>query len=86
MSFINPITDLNLTHTLDENTRHKISQSQESFEEFFDQFITNIQNKLEHQTNLSLSETEFVMNLLTDVYDNGYETGLEYKEIDDKIE
>lgn len=86
MSFINPITDLNLTYTLDENTRHKISQSQEAFEEFFDQFITGIQNKLEHQTNLSLTETEFVMNLLTDIYDNGYETGLEHKEIDDEIE
>lgn len=85
MSFINPITDLNLTKSLPEKKRYLIANNQNSLEEFWEEFIEKIQNKLEFQKPLNITETEFLQNLLGNIYDNALQNGDEYKEIEKEI-
>ena len=84
MSFINPITDLNLTDSIDSSYRSAISKDNSVLKDYFINFLTNIQIKIENgkSVNFTIEESEFLMNLLTDIIDNGMLNGDENMEIE----
>ena len=47
MSFINPITDLNLTDSIDSSYRSAISKDNGVLKDYFTNFLTSIQIKIE---------------------------------------
>ena len=84
MSFINPITDLNLTDSIDSSYRSAISKDNGVLKDYFTNFLTNIQIKIEsgQSVNFTIEESEFLMNLLTNIIDNGMLNGHENTEIE----
>ena len=84
MSFINPITDLNLTDSIDSSYRSAISKDSGVLKDYFTNFLTNIQIKIESRqsVNFTIEESEFLMNLLTNIIDNGMLNGDENTEIE----
>lgn len=84
MSFINPITDLNLTDSIDSSYRSAISKDNGVLKDYFTNFLTNIQIKIEsgQSVNFTVEESEFLMNLLTNIIDNGMLNGDENTEIE----
>ena len=84
MSFINPITDLNLTDSIDSSYRSAISKDNGVLKDYFTNFLTNIQIKIEsgQSVNFTIEESEFLMNLLTNIIDNGILNGDESTEIE----
>ena len=84
MSFINPITDLNLTESIDSNYRSAISKDNNVLTDYFTNFLTNIQIKIEsgQYIDFTIEESEFLMNLLTNIIDNGMLNGDENTEIE----
>ena len=84
MSFINPITDLNLTESIDTNYRFAISKDNNVLTDYFTNFLTNIQIKIESgkAIDFTIEESEFLMNLLTNIIDNGMLNGNENTEIE----
>lgn len=73
MSFINPITDLNLTESIDSSYRSAISKDNGVLKDYFTNLLTNIQIKIESgkAIDFTIEESEFLMNLLTNIIDNG---------------
>ena len=85
MSFINPIIDLNLTESIDSNYRSAISKNNGILKDYFTNFLTNIQIKIEsgQSIDFTIEESEFLMNLLTNIIDNGMLNGNEKMTCDD---
>lgn len=84
MSFINPITDLNSPDSIDSSYRSAISKDNGSSQDYFTNFLTNIQIKIEsgQYIDFTVEESEFLMNLLTNIIDNGMLNGDENTEIE----
>ena len=84
MSSINPITDLNLTDSIDSSYRSAISKDNGVLKDYFTNFLTNIQIKIEsgQYIDFTIEESEFLMNLLTNIIDNGMLNGDENTEIE----
>ena len=84
MSFINPITDLNLTDSIDSSYRSAISKDNGILKDYSTNFLTNIQIKIESGKSIdfTIEESEFLMNLLTNIIDNGMLNGDENTEIE----